>query len=236
MASYKTQPSRGVPGKRCSKNIQQIYRRTPIPKTTLLKSHFGMGVLLQICCIFSAHLFLRTPLEDCFWSYKKIKYLDILRFPYIKCNWFCYIVYYFIGTLRTFSKHLSKSLVYRIFLLLDKTFCKRSITPAKFSSIISIFSFPFTKAHVLKCSLLSRNVYNIILKALVKNIYIQMHWVFKFFKFCYLFLSIFLFERSGHRSCSVKKVSKKTEHENTSAYPFKQFYQKRDSDIRVSGE
>ena len=32
-----------------------------------LKSHFGMDVLLQICCIFSEHLFLRTPLEGCFW-------------------------------------------------------------------------------------------------------------------------------------------------------------------------
>ena len=27
----------------------------------LLKSHFGMGVLLSICCIFSEHVFLRTP-------------------------------------------------------------------------------------------------------------------------------------------------------------------------------
>ena len=35
-------------------------------KATLLKPHFGMGVLLQICCIFSQHLFLRTPLEGCF--------------------------------------------------------------------------------------------------------------------------------------------------------------------------
>ena len=32
---------RGVPRKRCSGNIQQIYRRTP-----LLKPHFGMGVIL----------------------------------------------------------------------------------------------------------------------------------------------------------------------------------------------
>ena len=28
--------------------------------TTLLKSHFGMGVLLKICCIFSERLFLKT--------------------------------------------------------------------------------------------------------------------------------------------------------------------------------
>ena len=33
---------------------------------TLLKSHFGMGVLLLICCIFSEHLFLRAPLSGCF--------------------------------------------------------------------------------------------------------------------------------------------------------------------------
>ena len=33
-----------------------------------LKSHFDMGVLLQICCIFSEQLLLRTPLEDCFWK------------------------------------------------------------------------------------------------------------------------------------------------------------------------
>ena len=38
--------------KRCSENVQQIYRRTPMPKCdlnkveTLLKSHFDMGVLL----------------------------------------------------------------------------------------------------------------------------------------------------------------------------------------------
>ena len=58
--------------KKCSENMQQIYKKTPMPKccrATLLKSHFGMGVLLQICCIFSKHLFLGTPLGGCFWSY-----------------------------------------------------------------------------------------------------------------------------------------------------------------------
>ena len=50
------QPSRGVLKKRRSENMQQIYRRTPMPKYdfnkvakqlywTLLKSHFGMSVL-----------------------------------------------------------------------------------------------------------------------------------------------------------------------------------------------
>ena len=46
------QPPRGILRKRCSENMQQIYRRTPMPKcdfnkvATLLKSHFGMGALL----------------------------------------------------------------------------------------------------------------------------------------------------------------------------------------------
>ena len=44
--------------KRCSKEMV-------LCKATLLKSHFSMGVLLKICCIFS-HLFLRIPLEGCF--------------------------------------------------------------------------------------------------------------------------------------------------------------------------
>ena len=39
-------------------------------KATLLKSHFGMDVPLQICCIFSEHFFLGTPLVDCFWAQK----------------------------------------------------------------------------------------------------------------------------------------------------------------------
>ena len=41
---YQNHLPRGVLRKRCSENMQQIYRRTP--KATLLKSHFGMGVLL----------------------------------------------------------------------------------------------------------------------------------------------------------------------------------------------
>ena len=44
------QPVTGVPRKRCSENMQQICRRTTMLKCdfkeTLLKSHFGMDVLL----------------------------------------------------------------------------------------------------------------------------------------------------------------------------------------------
>ena len=57
------QPSQGVRKKRCSENMQQIYKRTPI-----LKSHFGMGVLLQICSIHSQHLFLRNFLRPEIWD------------------------------------------------------------------------------------------------------------------------------------------------------------------------
>ena len=67
---YQTQPSRGVLRKMSSENMHAanfIYRRRPMPKYNLLNSHFDMGVLLlYICCIFSEHLFLRTPLEGCF--------------------------------------------------------------------------------------------------------------------------------------------------------------------------
>ena len=53
------QPSRGVPKKRFSENMRQIYTRTPMPKF----------VLLQVCYISSEHLFQRTPLDGCFWIY-----------------------------------------------------------------------------------------------------------------------------------------------------------------------
>ena len=64
------QPSRGVLRKRCSENMQQIYRRTPMSKREFNKLHFGMGVLLYIklaACIFSEHIFVRTHLYGCFW-------------------------------------------------------------------------------------------------------------------------------------------------------------------------
>ena len=35
-------------------------------KATLLKSHFGMGILLKVCSVFSEHIFPGTPLGGCF--------------------------------------------------------------------------------------------------------------------------------------------------------------------------
>ena len=50
--NFQKQLLRGVPRKRCSENMQQIYKRTPMPK-----------------CDFKEHLLLRTPLGGCFWSF-----------------------------------------------------------------------------------------------------------------------------------------------------------------------
>ena len=51
-------------------SMQQIYRRTPMSKCEFNKFHFGIGVFLYIqfvTCTFSKHIFLRTPLDGCFW-------------------------------------------------------------------------------------------------------------------------------------------------------------------------
>ena len=68
MVERQWQRSNGVLRKRCSKNMQQICRRT-----SLLKPPFDMGVLLLICCIFSEHPFIRTPMEGCFWKDMNVK-------------------------------------------------------------------------------------------------------------------------------------------------------------------
>ena len=73
------QPSRGVLRKRCSENMQQIYRRTPMPKCDFNK----VALKLQSNCIkivlrhewspvnllhIFRNLFLGTPLGGCFWT------------------------------------------------------------------------------------------------------------------------------------------------------------------------
>ena len=52
--------------RKCVPKVQEPYRSV-ISIQLLLKSHFVMGVLLQTCCIFSGHRFLRTSLDGCFW-------------------------------------------------------------------------------------------------------------------------------------------------------------------------
>ena len=89
---FRKHPSKGVFRKRYSEIMQQSYMRTLKQKCNFddkhcvtkvrfcnqsnrsaisiklicKKSHFCMGVLLSICCIFSEHFFLRTTLEGCF--------------------------------------------------------------------------------------------------------------------------------------------------------------------------
>ena len=53
-------------------------------KATLLKSHIGIGVLLQVFCTFSEHLFLITPLDGCFCNMKKWTMLNVLHTAPIK--------------------------------------------------------------------------------------------------------------------------------------------------------
>ena len=62
LTSTKKQPSRGVLRKKCSKNMQQIYRGTPMPKC-----NFNGCSPVNLMHIFRTP-FLRTPLEGCFWS------------------------------------------------------------------------------------------------------------------------------------------------------------------------
>ena len=47
---FQKQPSRGIPKKRFSENMQQIYKRTYMPKCDFIK-------------VAKQHLFLRTPQE-----------------------------------------------------------------------------------------------------------------------------------------------------------------------------
>ena len=41
---------------------------------------FSMSVLLQVCCIFSEYLFLRKPLDGCFWSSLFFTLLFVIHF------------------------------------------------------------------------------------------------------------------------------------------------------------
>ena len=72
------QHSRVVLRKRCSENMQQIYRRILMPKCDLLQSHFGMGGFLKICCMFLEHLFTRTPMKGCLRHFTKQWYPSLL--------------------------------------------------------------------------------------------------------------------------------------------------------------
>ena len=73
----KKQPSRGVLKKRCSENMQHIYKRTPMPKCDFNKAalqlYWNRDSTWVFSCKFAAyfhmlHLFLKIPLEGYFWK------------------------------------------------------------------------------------------------------------------------------------------------------------------------
>ena len=63
ISSIQKQPPRGVPTKSCSKNMQQIYRRTPTPK-----------------CYFNSK-FIEITLRH---GYSPVNFLHIFRTPFLK--------------------------------------------------------------------------------------------------------------------------------------------------------
>ena len=67
------QPPIGVLKKKCSENTQQIYRRTPMPKSDfnkVAKQIYWNNTLAWVfsckVAMFSKHFFLRAPLDGCF--------------------------------------------------------------------------------------------------------------------------------------------------------------------------
>ena len=77
---FKKQPSRYVLKKTCSKKMQQIYRRSPMPKCD-----FNKIALRQRCShvnllrIFRTPIVLRTPLDDCFYHFMPLFSFCFLR-------------------------------------------------------------------------------------------------------------------------------------------------------------
>ena len=71
-AKSQRQPPRGVPGKRCSENIQQMYRRKPMPKSDFNKVASNLLHILRIPFprITSWRLLLKSSLELFVWNWE----------------------------------------------------------------------------------------------------------------------------------------------------------------------
>ena len=86
----------GVLRKRCSENMQQIYRRTLMQKFDFNKvvkqlnwNDISASVFSCIIyCIFSKHLFLRTPVDECFWE----GFDNTSDYGQPLMQWFCKVV------------------------------------------------------------------------------------------------------------------------------------------------
>ena len=69
--SQQKESSRSALRERYSENMQENDITTSMTKCNFNKvtKHFGINVLLKICCIFSEKLFIRTPMEACLCRY-----------------------------------------------------------------------------------------------------------------------------------------------------------------------
>ena len=91
------QPTRGVPKKRCSENMQQIWRRIYMPKCNFNKvAKQNRTSVWVFSCKFAAcfqnTFSLRTPLDGCFWySFVTIFLVDFIHLiPYFSMIVFSY--------------------------------------------------------------------------------------------------------------------------------------------------
>ena len=92
------QPPSGVPKKKCSENMQQIYRRTPMQKCELNKVALATSAWVFSCkfaAYFQKNLLLRRPLESCFWKCYDhfssfIKFISIKEILKIGCYIYIY--------------------------------------------------------------------------------------------------------------------------------------------------
>ena len=102
MKVFQKQPLRGVPRKRCSENMQQIYKRTPIPKcSNFIEITFRPGCSpvcsheppLEVICWIA--LILITNLERYYYSKSVQRLLLIRAYNYCKLGH----IYYKLGQL-----------------------------------------------------------------------------------------------------------------------------------------
>lgn len=89
---------------------------------TLLKSDFGLGVLLCICCIFSDDLFLRLPLEKCFCT----PLMLVSRHFFVKANFPTFLVVLILCFTYLWRTHFGFSMIQPTLpaiILSDKSLC-----------------------------------------------------------------------------------------------------------------
>ena len=145
-------------------NYQQSWHKEKVdntssscPEVFFLKSHFGMGVILQICCIFSEHVFLKTPLVGCFcntmknaWQYLNGKMTKILelasleslrkKYPYSELFWSVFFRIFYLFIYFIFFSERRK-------VLLTSCISFWDFSRAYCGNLVSIFKVKRTKVH-----------------------------------------------------------------------------------------